>query len=92
MPQAQLTQQRPEGLKVVWILDTPHADHFSAAPYLAENLGAPTAIGEKVVGVQKLWKKLCRFASPADGTLNPQVREGCAKPARPTGSSAPLRR
>ncbi|MCB1520216.1 MAG: MBL fold metallo-hydrolase [Hyphomicrobiaceae bacterium] len=47
------------GLDVVWILDThPHADHFSAAPYLKEKLGASTAIGEKVVEVQKLWKKI----------------------------------
>lgn len=46
-----------EGLTITWILDThPHADHFSAAPYLKEKLGAPTAIGEKVVEVQKLWK------------------------------------
>lgn len=45
-----------QGGKVEWILDThPHADHFSAAPYLADKLGAPRAIGEKVVGVQKLW-------------------------------------
>ena len=50
---------RAEGLEVVWVLDThPHADHFSAAPYLSEKLGAPTAIGEKVVDVQKLWKGL----------------------------------
>lgn len=48
-----------EALKVVWLLDThPHADHFSAAPYFAEQLGAPRAIGEKVVGVQKLWKDI----------------------------------
>ncbi|MEI4234627.1 MBL fold metallo-hydrolase [Roseovarius sp. D22-M7] len=46
-----------EGLTITWILDThPHADHFSAGPYLKERLGAPTAIGEKVVDVQKLWK------------------------------------
>lgn len=45
------------GLEVVRILDThPHADHFSAAPYLKQKLGAPTAIGEQVVKVQKLWK------------------------------------
>ncbi|MEM8775714.1 MAG: MBL fold metallo-hydrolase [Pseudomonadota bacterium] len=44
-------------IEVVWILDThPHADHFSAAPWLKAKLGAPTAIGEKVVGVQKLWQ------------------------------------
>ncbi|MGD9784818.1 MAG: MBL fold metallo-hydrolase [Hyphomicrobiaceae bacterium] len=50
---------KSQGLDVVWILDThPHADHFSAAPYLKEKLGAPTAIGEQVVGVQRLWKKI----------------------------------
>lgn len=48
-----------ERLDVVWILDThPHADHFSAAPYLSGRLGAPTAIGSKVVEVQKLWKEI----------------------------------
>jgi glyoxylase-like metal-dependent hydrolase (beta-lactamase superfamily II) len=41
-----------ERLDVVWVLDThPHADHFSAAPYLSGRLGAPTAIGSKVVEV-----------------------------------------
>ncbi|TCD04976.1 MBL fold metallo-hydrolase [Erythrobacteraceae bacterium CFH 75059] len=59
-----------EGLKVEWVLDThPHADHFSAAPYLAEKYGAPRAIGEKVVGVQKLWKDIyCLPDLPADGS------------------------
>ena len=59
-----------EALKVVWILDThPHADHFSAAPYLAEKLGAPRAIGEKVVGVQKLWKDIYGLPDfPTDGS------------------------
>jgi glyoxylase-like metal-dependent hydrolase (beta-lactamase superfamily II) len=43
-------------LKVEWILDThPHADHFSAARYLREKTGAPTAIGEWIVDVHKLW-------------------------------------
>ena len=59
-----------ERLKVEWILDThPHADHFSAAPYLAEKLGAPRAIGKEVVGVQKLWKDIyCLPDLPADGS------------------------
>jgi glyoxylase-like metal-dependent hydrolase (beta-lactamase superfamily II) len=58
-----------EGLNVVWVLDThPHADHFSAAPYLAKKLGAPTAIGRKVVEVQDLWKELYGLPDfPADG-------------------------
>ena len=47
------------GLALEWILDThPHADHFSAAGYLKDVTGAPTAIGERVVEVQKIWKKL----------------------------------
>jgi len=61
---------RDRNLVVEWILDThPHADHFSAAPYLMEKLGAPTAIGEKVTGVQTLWKNLYGLADdfPADG-------------------------
>ncbi|MXV43527.1 MBL fold metallo-hydrolase [Saccharibacter sp. 17.LH.SD] len=46
-------------LHLEWILDThPHADHFSAAHYLHEKTGAPTAIGVHVRDVQKLWKKL----------------------------------
>lgn len=47
------------GLTVEWILDThPHADHFSAADYLKRHTGAPIAIGEHIVDVQKLWKSL----------------------------------
>jgi len=47
------------GLTLEWILDThPHADHFSAAGYLRDKTGAPTAIGERVVDVQRLWKTL----------------------------------
>jgi len=50
---------RKTGIEVVWILDThPHADHFSAAPWLKDRLGASTGIGEHVVRVQKLWKEI----------------------------------
>ncbi|AJR26724.1 MBL fold metallo-hydrolase [Sphingobium sp. YBL2] len=61
---------RSEGLRVEWVLDThPHADHFSAAPYLAEKFDAPTAIGEKVTQVQKLWRDIyCLEDFPADGS------------------------
>lgn len=57
-------------LKVEWILDThPHADHFSAAVYLKDKLGAPTAIGERIVEVQKLWKNIYNLPDfPADGS------------------------
>jgi glyoxylase-like metal-dependent hydrolase (beta-lactamase superfamily II) len=59
-----------EGIEIVWILDThPHADHFSAAPYLKEKLGAPTGIGEHVVKVQKLWQTIYNLPAefPTDG-------------------------
>jgi glyoxylase-like metal-dependent hydrolase (beta-lactamase superfamily II) len=61
---------KAEGLTVEWLLDThPHADHFSAAPYLNEKLEAPTAIGEKVIGVQRLWKDIYGLDDefPTDG-------------------------
>ncbi|MCV0396292.1 MAG: MBL fold metallo-hydrolase [Rhizobiaceae bacterium] len=59
-----------QGFEVEWILDThPHADHFSAAAYLKERTGAPTAIGEKVIDVQKLWKGIYNWPDfPADGS------------------------
>ncbi|RRD21540.1 TIGR01244 family phosphatase [Brucellaceae bacterium VT-16-1752] len=58
-----------QGLTVEWILDThPHADHFSAARYLREMKGAPTAIGARVVAVQNLWKDIYNWPDfPADG-------------------------
>jgi glyoxylase-like metal-dependent hydrolase (beta-lactamase superfamily II) len=59
-----------QGLEVAWILDThPHADHFSAADYLKGKTGAPTAIGDKVVEVQKLWRDFYNWPEfPADGS------------------------
>lgn len=46
-----------EKLEVVWVLDThPHADHLMASSYLAERLGAPNAIGEKVAEIAELWR------------------------------------
>ncbi|GHC18864.1 MBL fold metallo-hydrolase [Aidingimonas halophila] len=58
-----------EGLTVAWILDThPHADHFSAASYLHDKTGAPTAIGCQVTEVQALWKRIYHWPDfPADG-------------------------
>ena len=60
-----------EKLTLEWILDThPHADHFSAAGYLKDVTGAPTAIGERVTEVQKIWKKLYNLPDtfPTDGS------------------------
>ncbi|MBS9476378.1 MBL fold metallo-hydrolase [Ancylobacter sp. VKM B-3255] len=58
------------GYTVEWILDThPHADHFSAASYLKQKTGAPTAIGERVKDVQALWKGHYNWPDfPADGS------------------------
>ena len=58
------------GYRLAWILDThPHADHFSAAAYLKERTGAPTAIGAKVTEVQALWKDFYNWPDfPADGS------------------------
>jgi glyoxylase-like metal-dependent hydrolase (beta-lactamase superfamily II) len=57
-------------LTVEWILEThPHADHFSAAGYLSEKTGAPTGIGEQVVRVQELWRRIYNWPTfPADGS------------------------
>lgn len=60
-----------EGYVLEWILDThPHADHFSAAAYLKDKTGVQTAIGAKVVEVQKLWKDIYNLPKifPTDGS------------------------
>lgn len=60
-----------QDLAVDWIIDThPHADHFSAVNYLKNKLGAPTAIGERVIAVQALWKTIYNLGSEfsADGS------------------------
>jgi glyoxylase-like metal-dependent hydrolase (beta-lactamase superfamily II) len=64
-----LADIRKRGLKTDWILDThPHADHLTALAYLKDKLGAPTAIGEKVVEVQKLWREIYNLPDfPTDG-------------------------
>ena len=68
---ALLAHVEREGYSLEWILDThPHADHFSAAGYLKDKTGVPTAIGEKVVEVQKLWKEIYNWPDsfPTDGS------------------------
>ncbi|ANT60687.1 MBL fold metallo-hydrolase [Salipiger sp. CCB-MM3] len=57
------------GIEITYILDThPHADHFSAAPYIKSKIGGTTAIGEKVKDVQKLWQGIYNLPDlPTDG-------------------------
>jgi glyoxylase-like metal-dependent hydrolase (beta-lactamase superfamily II) len=65
-----LAYVRDNKLSVDWILDThPHADHFSAAVYLKEKIGAPAAIGSNIGAVQELWKAIYNLPDfPADGS------------------------
>jgi glyoxylase-like metal-dependent hydrolase (beta-lactamase superfamily II) len=58
---------RERGVAVEWILDThPHADHFMAAAYLKEKLGAPIAIGEKVREIAALWRGIYNLPEAFD--------------------------
>ncbi|NKM22863.1 MBL fold metallo-hydrolase [Rhizobium laguerreae] len=56
-------------LKVELIVDThPHADHMSAAAYLSDRTGSPTAIGERVAIVQQMWRERYDLPElPVDG-------------------------
>jgi glyoxylase-like metal-dependent hydrolase (beta-lactamase superfamily II) len=67
---AMLAAVKEKSVTVDWILDThPHADHLSAAHYLNGKLGAPTAVGEHVKDVQRLWKDIYNLPDfPADGS------------------------
>jgi len=48
---------RENTLEIAWILETHvHADHLTAAPYLKEQLGGATGIGEQVRAVQDTFK------------------------------------
>jgi glyoxylase-like metal-dependent hydrolase (beta-lactamase superfamily II) len=66
---AMLVEIERRKLTIDWILDThPHADHFSAAAYLKDRLGASTAIGEHIIDVQKLWRDIYNEPDfPVDG-------------------------
>lgn len=50
---------KEQSLTVQWIIDTHvHADHLTAAPYVQEQLGGRTAIGEHIVEVQKVFSEV----------------------------------
>ncbi|WP_237068240.1 MBL fold metallo-hydrolase [Microbulbifer guangxiensis] len=48
---------KSEGLTVEWVLEThAHADHLSAAPFIREQLGGKTAIGDHIRQVQTIFR------------------------------------
>lgn len=50
---------RDEGLTIAWVLDThPHADHLMISAWLAQQTGAPNAIGERVLDIAELWREI----------------------------------
>ena len=52
-----ITYVKANDLSIDWVLETHvHADHLTGAPYLRDNLGGKTAIGNNVTTVQKTFK------------------------------------
>ena len=50
---------RERNLQPGWILETHvHADHLSGAPYIKDKIGGETGIGEHVMAVQEVFKKV----------------------------------
>lgn len=50
---------RENGLSCEWILEThAHADHFSAAPYLRDEIGGKIAIGEHIPEIQRVFANI----------------------------------
>lgn len=50
---------KAQGLTCDWIIDTHvHADHLTAAPYIKEQLGGRTAIGDQIPVVQKVFGRI----------------------------------
>jgi glyoxylase-like metal-dependent hydrolase (beta-lactamase superfamily II) len=58
---------RANALQVVWLLEThAHADHLSAAPYLAAALGGQVGIGAAISAVQQAFSGI--FSQPSTAT------------------------
>ena len=50
---------RDRGLTCDWIIDTHvHADHLTAAPFIKQQLGGKTAIGDRISEVQRVFAKI----------------------------------
>ncbi|WP_347919967.1 MBL fold metallo-hydrolase [Paracoccus marcusii] len=56
-----------QGLTVGWVLDThPHADHVMASAQLGRRTGAPTAIGDRVGDIARIWAGLYNLPQAFD--------------------------
>lgn len=56
-----------QGLTVAWVLDThPHADHVMASAQLGRRTGAPTAIGDRVGDIARIWAGLYNLPQTFD--------------------------
>jgi glyoxylase-like metal-dependent hydrolase (beta-lactamase superfamily II) len=67
---------RAQELRVEWLLEThAHADHLSAAPYLAEQLGGRIGIGEDIRTVQHAFSAIFNThpRTPEDGSQFDQL-------------------
>jgi glyoxylase-like metal-dependent hydrolase (beta-lactamase superfamily II) len=50
---------KERGLKLEWIIETHvHADHLSAAPYIQQELGGKTGVGEGIMVIQETFGKI----------------------------------
>lgn len=50
---------KDNGLEVEWIIDTHvHADHLTAAPFIKQQLGGTTGIGEHIATVQRVFGEI----------------------------------
>jgi glyoxylase-like metal-dependent hydrolase (beta-lactamase superfamily II) len=68
---AVIAHVRAQDLRVQWLLEThAHADHLSAAPYLAAQLGAPIGIGTDIRTVQHAFSNIFNThpRTPEDGS------------------------
>lgn len=56
-----------QGLTVAWVLDThPHADHVMASAQLGRRTGAPTAIGDRIGDIARIWAGLYNLPQAFD--------------------------